>query len=392
VYLSQLRLLSFRIYQEAAVELLPGVNLVLGQNGQGKTSLLEAISTLALTRSPRSVSLGDCAAWGESRLGVAAHLVSELGETDIELRAERAERQDGSERWVRKLRQGGELVQPRELLGRFRAVLFWPEDLLLVKGGPEPRRRLLDVVLSQLARGYAEAALRYRRAVEHRTAVLRRVRDGLAGSAELRPWTEAVVEHGAVVMMQRQRYLKAAQPIAAEAVIKIGEPAELELDYRPALGRGGNASKASHPTDALWSALQSNSSEEIARAQCLVGPHRDDFEILLGGRPARQFASQGQQRSVVLALKVAEVRQHLNEGGEAPLLLLDDVLSELDQERRRGLIQLLSEELAVEQTLITSTEDPQIGTEVAVAQILQARGGRLTRLSQPDLEMAKWKA
>jgi DNA replication and repair protein RecF len=388
VYLSQLRLLSFRIYQEAAVELLPGVNLVLGQNGQGKTSLLEAISTLALTRSPRSSSLGDCAAWGESRLGVAAHLISELGEIDIELRAERL---DGSERWVRKLRQGGELVQPRELLGRFRAVLFWPEDLLLVKGGPEPRRRLLDVVLSQLSRGYAEAALKYRRAVEHRTSILRRVRDGLAGSAELRPWTEALVEHGSVVMRERQRYLVAAQPIAAEAVIKIGEPAELELDYLPALGRGGNASEASNPREALLSALQSSSSEEIARAQCLVGPHRDDFEILLGGRPARQFASQGQQRSVVLALKVAEVRQHLNVGGGAPLLLLDDVLSELDQERRRGLIQLLSEELAVEQTLITSTEDPQIGTEVAVAQILQARGGRLTRLSQPNLEIAQWK-
>jgi DNA replication and repair protein RecF len=389
VYLSQLRLLSFRIYQEAAVELLPGVNLVLGQNGQGKTSLLEAISTLALTRSPRSGSLGDCAAWGESRLGVSAHLVSELGETDIELRAER---QDGSERWVRKLRQGGELVQPRQLLGRFRAVLFWPEDLLLVKGGPEPRRRLLDVVLSQLSPGYAEAAVRYRRAVEHRTALLRRVREGQAGSAELAPWTQALVEHGAVVMTERQRYLEAAQPIAAEAVTKIGEQAELELEYRPALGRDRAASKATQPADALRSALQSSSAEEIARAQCLIGPHRDDFEILLGGRPARQFASQGQQRSVVLALKVAEVRQHLSEGGGAPLLLLDDVLSELDLERRRGLIQLLSDELAVEQTLITSTEDPQIGTEVAVAQILQARGGRLTRLSQPNLELVEWKA
>jgi DNA replication and repair protein RecF len=389
VYLSQLRLLSFRIYQAASVELLPGVNLVLGQNGQGKTSLLEAISTLALTRSPRSGSLGDCAAWGESRLGVAAHLISQLEETDIELRAER---QDGSERWVRKLRQGGELVQPRELLGRFRVVLFWPEDLLLVKGGPEPRRRLLDVVLSQLSPGYAEAVIRYRRAVEHRTAVLRRVRDGLSESAELRPWTEALVEHGAVVMRERQRYLAAAQPVAAEAVTKIGEPAELELEYRPALGRDREASGAVQPTDALWRALQLRSAEEVARAQCLVGPHRDDFEILLGGRPARQFASQGQQRSVVLALKVAEVRQHLSEGGGAPLLLLDDVLSELDLERRKGLIQLLSEELAVEQTLITSTEDPQIGTEVAVAQILQARGGRLTRLSQPNLELAQWKA
>ncbi|HUY08470.1 MAG TPA: DNA replication/repair protein RecF [Candidatus Dormibacteraeota bacterium] len=388
MYLSQLRLLCFRIYQEASLELLPGVNLVLGQNGQGKTSLLEAISTLALTRSPRSGSLGDCASWGEPRMGVAAHLVSRLGDTELELRAER---QETSERWVRKLRQDGDLIQPRQLLGRFRVVLFWPEDLLLVKGGPEPRRRLLDVVLSQLSSPYAEAATRYRRGVEHRNALLRRVRDGQAAPEELRPWTEALVEHGTVVMQERRRYLDLVQPVAAEAIIKIGESAELQLLYRPGLGRGGGWDNKTEPADALRRALARTASEEIARAQCVVGPHRDDFEVLLGGRPARQFASQGQQRSVVLALKVAEVRQHLSLGGETPLLLLDDVLSELDQSRRTGLIQLLSEELAVEQTLITSTEDPQIGGEVAVSQVLQARGGQLTRQAQPGWELAEWK-
>ncbi|MGA7172829.1 MAG: DNA replication/repair protein RecF [Candidatus Dormiibacterota bacterium] len=389
MYLSQLRLLCFRIYQEASLELLPGVNLVLGQNGQGKTSLLEAISTLALTRSPRSGSLGDCASWGEPRMGVAAHLVSRLGDTELELRAER---QETSERWVRKLRQDGDLIQPRQLLGRFRVVLFWPEDLLLVKGGPEPRRRLLDVVLSQLSAPYAEAATRYRRAVEHRNALLRRVRDGHAAPEELRPWTDALIEHGTVVIQERRRYLDLVQPVAAEAIIKIGEAAELQLLYRPGLGRGGAWDKKTEPADALRRALSKTSAEEIARAQCVVGPHRDDFEVLLGGRPARQFASQGQQRSVVLALKVAEVRQHLSLGGETPLLLLDDVLSELDQSRRTGLIQLLSEELAVEQTLITSTEDPQIGGDVAVSQVLQARGGQLTRQAQPGWELAEWKA
>lgn len=389
MYLSQLRLLCFRIYQEASLELLPGVNLVLGQNGQGKTSLLEAISTLALTRSPRSGSLGECASWGEPRMGVAAHLVSRLGDSDLELRAERL---DGSERWTRKLSLDGERIQPRQLLGRFRVVLFWPEDLLMVKGGPEPRRRLLDVVLSQLSAPYAEAATRYRRALEHRTALLRRVRDGQATQAELRPWTEALVEHGTIVIQARRRYLEAVQPVAAEAIIKIGETAELQLRYRPGLGRGGSLEETSEPADALRHALARTSAEEIARAQCVVGPHRDDFEVLLGGRPARQFASQGQQRSVVLALKVAEVRQHLSLGGETPLLLLDDVLSELDQARRTGLLQLLSEELAVEQTLITSTEDPQIGGEVAVSQVLQARGGQLTRQAQPGWELAAWKA
>jgi DNA replication and repair protein RecF len=322
-------------------------------------------------------------------MGVAAHLVSRLGDSDLELRAERL---DGSERWTRKLSLDGERIQPRQLLGRFRVVLFWPEDLLMVKGGPEPRRRLLDVVLSQLSAPYAEAATRYRRALEHRTALLRRVRDGQATQAELRPWTEALVEHGTIVIQARRRYLEAVQPVAAEAIIKIGETAELQLRYRPGLGRGGSLEETSEPADALRHALARTSAEEIARAQCVVGPHRDDFEVLLGGRPARQFASQGQQRSVVLALKVAEVRQHLSLGGETPLLLLDDVLSELDQARRTGLLQLLSEELAVEQTLITSTEDPQIGGEVAVSQVLQARGGQLTRQAQPGWELAAWKA
>ncbi|HVC23508.1 MAG TPA: DNA replication/repair protein RecF [Candidatus Dormibacteraeota bacterium] len=388
MYLSQLRLVSFRIYQEASLDLLPGVNLVLGQNGQGKTSLLEAISTLALTRSPRSASLGDCVSWGEARMGVAGHLVSRRGENDLELRAER---QQGSERWLRRLRLDGDLIQPRQLLGRFRVVLFWPEDLLLVKGGPEPRRRLLDVVLSQLSPTYAEAATRYRRVVEHRTALLRRVREGLASAADLRPWSEALVEHGALVIQERRLYLATVEPVAAEAVRKIGEPSELQLRYRPGLGREHREGEEKDAATALRRALVGAAAEEAARAQCVVGPHRDDFEVLLGGRPARQFASQGQQRSVVLALKVAEVRQHLSLGGETPLLLLDDVLSELDQGRRTGLIQLLSEELAVEQTLITSTEDPQIEGDVAVSQVLQARGGHLAPASRPGWELAPWR-
>ncbi|MGH7691848.1 MAG: DNA replication/repair protein RecF [Candidatus Dormibacteria bacterium] len=387
MYLSQLRLLCFRIYREASLELLPGVNLVLGQNGDGKTSLLEAIATLALTMSPRSGSLGECATWGESRMGVAGRLVSRLGETELELRGEQP---PGAQRWVRRLRLGGESTPRRQLLGRFRVVVFWPEDLLLVKGGPEPRRRMLDVVLSQLSPSYAEAATRYRRTVEHRTALLRRLREGLASPADLLPWTEALAQEGAKVLEERRRYLEIIQPGAAQAVAKMGETAELTLQYRPGLGAGAEAHQ--DLSEALRRALSRVSQEEIARAQCLVGPHRDDFEILLGGRPARQFASQGQQRSLVLAFKVAEVRQHLSLGGETPLLLLDDVLSELDEQRRTGLVRLLSEELAVEQTLITATEDPQIADEVSVAQVLRARGGQLTPQLGPERSERHWRA
>ncbi len=375
MYISRLRLLNFRIYREAAVELPAGVTLVLGQNGQGKTSLLESMATLALTRSPRAASLGECATWGESRLGVAAQLEDRRGEAELELLGQR---DAGSGRWARRLRQNHSPTSARELLGRLRVVVFWPDDLQLVKGGPEPRRRLLDVVLSQLSPGYAEQLLRYRRAVEHRTALLRRLGEGGAAAEELGAWSDALVEHGAAVIAQRSWYLAAAAPMAAAALAGVGEEMELALRYRPALGSGSRDWTGADAAGLLRRALAEQASEERVRGQCLCGPHRDDFEILLTGRSARQFASQGQQRSIALALKVAEVRQHLLIAGETPLLLLDDVLSELDRGRRQGLLSLLGQELAVEQTVITATEDPGLGAEVPTALVLQAEAGLLS--------------
>lgn len=372
MYISQLRLLNFRIYQQAEVDLLPGVNLVLGANGGGKTSLLEAIATLALTRSPRSGSISDFATWEHTDMGVSATLSAGSGQVNLEFRASR---QPAGERWVRRLRQDGQPTGSREMLGHLGVVLFWPEDLLLIKGGPEPRRRMLDVVLSQLSPSYAESAVRYRRAVEHRNAVLRGIREGSAGSVDLAPWSEALATHGAELMAARSRYLRQAGPVAAEAAAGMGEPGDVELAYRPGLGGVG-----SDPEDdyfqLLHRAMAERRDEEIARTQSVVGPHRDDFEVNLAGQPARQFASQGQQRSLVLALKVAEVRRHLLDRGAAPVLLLDDVLSELDQVHRTGLIGLLSSGLHVEQTLITATEEQGITEAVPVAQVLDVTRGR----------------
>jgi DNA replication and repair protein RecF len=379
LYISQLRLLHFRIYQEAAVDLLPGVNLVLGANGGGKTSLLEAIATVALTRSPRSGSIGEFASWGERDMGVSATVVDLASKAAMEFRATR---QAGGERWSRTLRQDGQPVLPRQVLGKLGVVLFWPEDLLMVKGGPEPRRRMLDVVLSQLDREYAEQAVRYRRAVEHRNAVLRGVRDGLRPKDELRPWTEAMVRHGAVLMRARARYLLEAEPIVAEAAVGIGEFGALQLSYRPGLGAVMSEGRGDYG-QLLEEAIQRSSAEELARAQSVVGPHRDDFEVTLGGQPARQFASQGQQRSLVLAMKVAEVKRHLDASGRAPILLLDDVLSELDQAHRHGLISLLSRGLEVEQTLITATEEQGITASVPVAQVLEVVRGEIRMAAGP---------
>ncbi|MHB1525865.1 MAG: DNA replication/repair protein RecF [Candidatus Dormibacteria bacterium] len=372
MYISQLRLLNFRIYQQASVDLLPGVNLVLGANGGGKTSLLEAIATLALTRSPRSGAIADFAAWEKDDMGVSATLCDDSGRVSLEFRATR---QADGRRWVRTLRKDGQPAAARQVLGKLGVVLFWPEDLLLIKGGPEPRRRMMDVVLSQLSPQYAETAVRYRRGIEHRNAVLRGIREGSFGRGDLAPWNEALASHGAELMEARSSYLEQAGPVAAEAAAGMGEPGEVGLIYRPGLG-GLSPGPKGEFAQLLRGAMAEKELEEIARAQSVVGPHRDDFDVTLGGRPARQFASQGQQRSLVLALKVAEVRRHMGGRGAAPVLLLDDVLSELDLGHRTGLIGLLGSGLHVEQTLITATEEQGITAAVPVAQVLDVTNGR----------------
>jgi DNA replication and repair protein RecF len=375
VHISQIRLLNFRVYQEATVDLRPGVNLILGANGSGKTSLLEAVATVALTRSPRTGSLGDCASFSTSDMGISLTLEGTGSSSVLEFRAQRQ-----SARWSRALRENGSPVPAREILGRIGVVIFWPEDLALVKSGPEPRRRLLDIALSQTSSEYAEAAVRCRRVLEQRNSLLRRIRDGGADPGLLHPWDQALIQHGAVVMRHRRQFLERAQPVVQEAVAAIGEPALVELIYRP----GARPATAGREEDWLRTAILDSAREEIARAQSLAGPQRDDFEVLLAGRAARQFASQGQQRTLVLALKEAEVRLHTETMNRRPLVMLDDVLSELDAGHRHGLISRLGADMRVEQTLLTATEDHGIGAEMPVSGVLRVSGGTVVQVGEGD--------
>ena len=346
---TRLRLHHFRNYAETTLHLGPGINVLAGRNAQGKTNLLEAVATLALTRSPRAPTATDLLEWGCTRCQLEATLLRGSVTCDITARFETG---DGG-RTTRTLTVDGNPRQPRAVLGLCPVVLFWPEDLQLVKAGPEGRRRMLDTLLAQLDPRVGMHLARYRRVVEQRNALLHQLRiDGRGGEA-LHGFTEELVQHAAPIVVARMQLVASLQPLAADALDRVSGGAErLELRYVSTMDV--TSADAESVTGAMTAALRRRATEEEARGLTLVGPHRDDVEIYLDGRRARHTASQGQQRSIVLACKLAEM-QHVSEAtGHTPVVLLDDVLSELDPARRRDLVAALAD--GAGQVLVTTTE------------------------------------
>lgn len=346
----RVRLHRFRNYAEASLQLGPRVNLVGGRNAQGKTNLLEAVATVLLTRSPRAPA-GDVLAWGSDEGLVEADVLRPPADRTLRVHLRR---EPASGRVTRVVSVDGNPRPAREVLGLCPVVLFWPEDLMLVKGEPEGRRRLLDMLLAQLDRAAAADLLRYRHVLEQRNALLRRIRSGASSTEPLAAFTAQLVDTGARVQVARAALVRQLQPRAEDTLLRLSAGIEhLSLRYLPSGSGGGEEVRAAAAQ--LADALAQRSEEELQRGTTLAGPHRDDLQLLIDGRSARASASQGQQRSIVLALKLAEVRHIAATMGASPVLLLDDVLSELDPDRRRDLLADLAQ--VGLQTLITSSED-----------------------------------
>ncbi|HEX6538908.1 MAG TPA: DNA replication/repair protein RecF [Candidatus Dormibacteraeota bacterium] len=349
--ISRLRLFRFRNYAGVTVAFGDSLNVIAGANAQGKTNLLEAAATLALTRSPRAASSADLLMWGADAAAVEGAVARPGGDRTLSVHLERTG--DG-ERVTRSTTVDGKARAARAVLGLCPVVMFWPDDLQLVKAGPDARRRLLDVLLAQLQPRTAAHMSRYRRVLEQRNALLHRFRlEGRSGP-ELDGFTQELAHHGARIAVARATLLQELAPLAAGALRDLsGGSEDLTLHY---LAAHGQMSSDAEGTEAdLLAALRARSAEELARGVTVAGPHRDDVSILLDGRPARTAASQGQQRSVVLALKLAEMRHVRRCTGASPVVMLDDVLSELDRNRRAQLLAMLTSSGGA-QVLVTTTE------------------------------------
>ena len=340
MFLANVSLFDFRNYAELELALERSATVFFGGNAQGKTNLLEAVALTALTRSPRTQQAAELVRFGQPAARVTCGVQSDTGLKELEVRISVTPGVAAS-RASRRFMLNGIPKRSTDMMGSLRVVLFWPDDLQLIKGPGEGRRRFLNTLLSQIDPTHARELTRYGHLLEQRNALLRAIREGRQPIDGLDYWTNALADSGAAIMVERQRRLLELQPIAAAFHRELSDDRErLDLRYRPAGVRIGEAPQEL-VSEQLKVAMREARDEEIGRGQTAVGPQRDDIEVWLDEHEARLFASQGQQRSAVLSLKLAELHYLAEVTGEQPVLLLDDVMSELDPARRERLLAAL---------------------------------------------------
>jgi DNA replication and repair protein RecF len=341
-----IRLRDFRNYPELDLRPTSGLNLLVGENAQGKTNLLEAIHLLATTRSLKASREGEMIRHGGACAGVWAEVESETSGTALL----EVEIYPGDRKSVRI--NGSRRERVTELLGQINVVFFGALDLGIVSGEPSLRRRYLNTEISQTSPKYCFDLANYRKVLEQRNRLLRDLRERPIRNSGLEAWDEQLAAYGAMLVDKRRFYIERLAPLAEDVHRELTDGREtLTVRYLPNLPIG-DARTPEAVADLFRAELARMRPEEIRRGTSLVGPQRDDLQFCIGGVDARPFGSQGQQRTVVLSLKLAEFRLMEALLGEPPVLLLDDVMSDLDDARRAHLLRWIDRKC---QTFVTCT-------------------------------------
>jgi len=346
--LAQLRLADLRSYASLEVEFGPGPHLVWGPNAAGKTSLLEAMVVLARGGSHRTTTDAELIRWGAD----VARIEGRTGTDELDVAFVRPGSAAAATGAKKRIRVNGVARRATGLAERLRVVLFAPEDMLLVAGSPSLRRAAIDQLAATLVPGYAAELATYGRALQQRNGLLRAIREETAARDELRYWDRPFLEAGGAVVGARHALLKRlAGPLAAahrEIAPEEGAAGALELTYVTNAPAGAGET----PRDALERRLAETAEKEVWNGTTLIGPHRDDVAFEMTRRDLAAFASRGQQRTAILALKLAELDLVTEHDERAPLLLLDDVFSELDPARRAHLVRRIAD---LPQAFVTTT-------------------------------------
>lgn len=389
MFLSHLSLTHFRNYRHLELDFTRRLTLLQGPNAQGKTNLLEALYFLATSKPVHAQTEREVVDWQAtqepipySRLAatVQGHAAGQGRPLELEILL--TPRGDGLN-YTKQVRINGVNKRSLDLIGLLRAVLFLPEDVKLVDGSPGERRRYLDIALCQIDPVYCRTLAAYQKVLAQRNSLLKQLREegarpGVpATEAQLGFWDEQLVQHGSVVVARRHNFLAEIAPVAQARDAELSDGQEtLAVEFLPSFNYGpwrdveyelwqegqllgdlrwpwAETVSAEEVAPHFGARLEERRARELAAGATLYGPHRDDMRFLSNGRDLRAFGSRGQQRSAALSLKLAEVQVMAAGDGAAPLLLLDDVMSELDAQRRGTLLKTLE---GVRQAVITTTD------------------------------------
>ena len=355
MYLKHFIAQNYRNLQQFEVDFDPNVNIFIGQNAQGKTNLLEAIYFLALTRSHRTSNDKELIAFGKDYANVSGHIYK--SQIDLSLRVLITTK--GKKVWVNRVEQ----AKLSKYVGQLNAILFSPEDLDLIKGAPNLRRRFMDQEFGQISAEYLYFAGKYKQVLQQKNNYLKQLAKGEAHDTMfLEVLSDQLAGVAAEVIVRRFQFLNYLDQYAQDAYAHISTSAEkLEVTYRPSVKEITASDSVEEVYHKMLDNFQKNQRIEILKGTTLSGPHRDDIEFELDGKNAHLYGSQGQQRTIALSIKLAEIQLVHQLTDEYPLLLLDDVMSELDHNRQSALLNYIHGKT---QTFITTTDLEGISWEI----------------------------
>ena len=351
--LEELVLKNFRNYEHLALVPGSGTNVFYGANAQGKTNMLEAVFVLSRGGSQRAERDAEMIRWGSDSFLVKGRVGA--GPRPLEIEVVFSEEKGKTVRVNGLPKRLVEYLSPE-----VKVVLFVPDDLQMVKGPASLRRRFIDQEISQVDPAYASGLSRYNKVLAQRNALLRSGASPRDPGVEV--WTEQLIEYGTKLCRKRLATLRKICPAARAIHSRFAEGEILDVTYRPSIPIAGDETDE-EIQGVFGKRLQERAEEEQERGMTLVGPHRDDISFDIDGSDARHFGSQGQQRSIVVSMKVAELEYLRNETGYSPILLLDDILSELDASRRHGLLNTITRDV---QVLLTCTDYSPFESELPI--------------------------
>ena len=342
MYIESVTLKNFRNYEDKTVDFKDGLNIVIGKNASGKTNLLESVYCSGIGKSPRTNKAREMIRWGSDNAYIKVILKKQYSRHIVEYFI------DSADKKIIKI-DSIPLVKQSEILGMLNIVFSSPDEMKLIKESPQERRRFSDISLSQQNKKYLFSLSKYNNILAQRNKLLKESRDIKALPEMLYGWDVQLAEYGAYIIAKRYEFVEKIQVFAKKIHSEItDEKEDLELEYESNVERG----ETDKMKEIFFQKLRANLEKDMNLLYTSFGSHRDDIAIKINGIDVRKYGSQGQQRTVALSLKLAEIYLFESEVGEKPVLLLDDVLSELDASRRQKLMELSSGL----QTIITCTD------------------------------------